>query len=60
MIKLLLLAGVFAFGTVELPAQAADSNGAHSSVCKKKRHGKKKRHVKKAATPVRAPAPSVI
>jgi len=60
MIRLLLLAGVFAFGTVAIPVQAADSKGASSSLCKKKRHAKKKRHgKKKAATPVRAPA-SVI
>jgi hypothetical protein len=56
MTRILLLAGVFAFGTVALPAHAADSNGASAALCKKH---KKKRGKKKAATPVKAPSSNI-
>jgi hypothetical protein len=60
MTRILLLAGVFAFGIAALPvpAHAADSSSASSSLCKKhkkKHHGKKT----KAAEPVKAPSSNI-
>jgi hypothetical protein len=56
MTRILLLAGVFAFGTVALPAHAADSNPS-AALCKK--HKKKKGGKKKAASPVKAPSSNI-
>ena len=57
MTRILLLAGVFAFGTVALPAHA-ESNSA--AVCKKhkKKHAKKKATTK-ADAPVKAPSSNI-
>jgi len=57
MTRILLLAGVFALGTLALPAHAADSNRASAALCKK--HKKKKGGKKKAATPVKAPSSNI-
>jgi hypothetical protein len=57
MTRILLLAGVFAFGTIALPAHAADSKGASAALCKK--HKKKRHGKKKAAAPAKAPASNI-
>jgi hypothetical protein len=57
MTKVLLLAGVFAFGTISLPAHASESKGASSSLCKK--HKKKRHGKKKAASAVKTPSSNI-
>jgi hypothetical protein len=55
--RVLLLAVAFAFGTVTLPAYAAESPGASSSLCKK--HKKKRHGKKKASASTRAPSSNI-
>ena len=57
MTRILLLAGVFAFGTVALPAHAESNSAAICKKHKKKKHAKKK--AAKAAAPVKAPSSNI-